>query len=57
MGRPKKIGDEERAQIVKHYNVGYVTQKDLARLYKVAPSTINRIIRQGNAGPKEGPKA
>jgi len=48
-----KLTLEERAALVRQYRPGEVSMGDLAKRYKVAPSSVSRCLRKAKAKERE----
>jgi len=50
-GRPKKLNAHQREEIVHFVTSGQKSSADVARLFKVHPATISRLIQQSKIHP------
>jgi DNA invertase Pin-like site-specific DNA recombinase len=49
-GRKPKITDEQKKEIVEAVSSGRKTSAELARLFKIHPATVSRIVSQARVG-------
>jgi len=52
LGRPKKVSDEQKAEIIEMLTTGRKTNAEVARLFSVSNSTIGRIVFNERAARK-----
>ena len=50
-GRPQKLNAHQREEIVQFVSSGQKSSADVARLFKVHPSTISRLLQQSKIHP------
>jgi DNA invertase Pin-like site-specific DNA recombinase len=50
-GRPKKLNAHQREEIIHFVTSGQKSSADVARLFKVHPATISRLIQQSKIHP------
>lgn len=50
-GRPKKLNAHQREEIVQFVSSGQKSSADVARLFKVHPATISRLLQQSKIHP------
>jgi len=52
LGRPRKVSDEQKAEIIKMITKGRKTNAEIARLFSVSDSTIGRIVLDAKSARK-----
>jgi len=56
-GRPQKLNTDQKAEIIEMVESGRKTSAEVARLFRIHPSTVSRILARKRAGDDRRPSA